>query len=161
VTAAAGMVTCSCCGVPQPAAEVYEPYPGAVRCRDTTACDERRLYMGTGLTPRASINPPAPVRGTCAICGATDPPGGVYERTTGTPVCLSRADCDERAIESQYLTAHGDDGQVIYTSSQMRAAAAASVGQVVADVPADVTEARQAAASADFGYSLAAAGRRR
>jgi hypothetical protein len=117
--------------------------------------------MDTGLTPRASFDPPAPVRGTCSICGATDPAGGVYERTPGALVCLSRSACDGRAVDYQYLHSHGDDGQVLYTSAQMRAAAAASVGQVAADVPADVMEARRRAASADHAYALAAAGRQR
>jgi hypothetical protein len=50
---------------------------------------------------------------------------------------------------------------VLYTSAQMRAAASASVGQMVADPGDDVTAARQAAASADYAYSLAEAGQSR
>ena len=93
------------------------------------------------MEPPAPVRPvPVPGAGPCAICGCADPPGGVFERTPGTVICLNRADCDARAIDFQFLTAHGDDGRVEYTAAQMRAVATASVRQVAADVPADVAE---------------------
>lgn len=126
------VVRCDCCGTSRPVSELFAPYGGAVRCRNVRACDERRLYSGTGTLPPESFDPPAPVRGTCAICGTADPPGGVYQRTPGGAICLDRPGCDSRSVEHQFLTAHGDDGQVLYTSAQMRAVALASTPEVVA-----------------------------
>ncbi|MGH3191738.1 MAG: hypothetical protein ACRDPY_28300 [Streptosporangiaceae bacterium] len=162
VTAAEALVRCDCCQASRPAAEVFAPYAGAVRCRDTAGCQRRMLYEGTGMEPPV-FDRPAPVSSAapCAICGTSQPPGGLFERSQGVLICCDRSGCDARAIETQFLTAHGEEFRTAYTSAEMRAAAIASVRQVAADVPADVTEARQAAARADLSYSLAAAGRRR
>jgi hypothetical protein len=160
VTAAAGLVTCDCCQTPRPAAEVQalpwrRPLPR--RCRLPAA---HGLTWATRSARRPSAGPPrSPV--PAALCGATDPAGGAFERSPGVYACLDRAGCDARGIETQYLAAHGDDSQVLYTSAQMRAAAAGSVAQVPEAVPADVAEARQAAARADLEYGFAAAARRR
>jgi hypothetical protein len=153
---------CDCCQENRPAGELYEPYPGVIRCRDIAACQGRLLFPGTGAPPFTPVRPaPVPGAGPCAICGSAGPPGGVYERTPGTAICRDRGGCDGRAVETQYLTAHSEEFRTAYTSPEMRAAAVGAVAQVAADVPADVTEARQAAAKADLGYGLAAAGRRR
>jgi hypothetical protein len=162
MTATEALVTCDYCAAPRPVAQVYRPYPGAVRCRDEAACKQRQVYAGSHAEPPARTAPAAVSgAGPCAICGASAPDRGLFERTPGVAICVDRPGCDERAIEHQYLHSHGDDGQVLYTSAQMRAVAAASVRQVAADMPAEVTEARQAAARADYAFSLAAAGRRR
>jgi len=162
VSAAGHLVRCACCEDSRPAAELFQPYAGVDRCRDVAACQRRLLYSGTGAPPVTPVRPaPVPGGGPCAICGTPDPPGGVFERTPGTAICLDRPGCDARSVESQYLVAHAEEFQTVYTSSEMRAAAMGAAAQVPATVPADAAEARQAAAQADYAYSLAAAGRRR
>jgi hypothetical protein len=162
VTASERLVSCDYCATPRPAAEVYQPYPGAVRCRDQAPCKQRQLYQGSHTEPPAHARAAAVSgAGPCAICDETAPSGGLYERTGGVVICIDRSGCDRRAIDTQYLSAHGDDGQALYTSAQMRAVAMASVAQIDGTVPADVIVANQAAASADYAYALAASGRRR
>ena len=162
MTASGGVATCDYCATPRPAAEVYQPYPGAVRCRDQALCKQRQVYRGSHTEPPAHARAAAVSgAGPCVICDDGAPPGGLYERTPGVAICIDRAGCDGRAIDTQYLTAHGDDGQVEYTSAQMRAVAMASVAKLDGTVPPDVIVANQAAASADYAYALAASGRRR
>ena len=162
MTASERLVSCDYCATPRPAAEVYQPYPGAVRCRDQAPCKQRQVYRGSHTEPPAHARAAAVSgAGPCAICDETAPSGGLYERTGGVVICIDRSGCDRRAIDTQYLTAHGDDSQVEYTSAMMRAVAMASVAQVDGTVPADVIVANQAAASADYAYALAAAGRNR
>lgn len=166
MTASERLVSCDYCATPRPAAEVYQPYPGAVRCRDQAPCKQRQLYQGSHTEPPAHARAAAVSgAGPCAICDETAPSGGLYERTGGVVICIDRSGCDRRAIDTQYLTAHAEEFRTEYTSAEMRAAAMGAAAQAAvqgaADVPADVAEARQAAASADRAYSLAAAGRRR
>jgi hypothetical protein len=166
VTVSEGVAICDYCQAPQQAGAVFRPYAGVVRCRDTAACEQRQVYSGSHAEPPTRTAAPA-VSGTgpCAICGASAPDRGLYERTPGVAVCIDRAGCDWRAIDTQFLTAHAEEFRTEYTSAEMRAAAMGAVAQAAAqgaaDVPADVAEARQAAAQADYAYSLAAAGRRR
>jgi hypothetical protein len=166
MTASEGLVTCDYCATPRPAAEIYQPYPGAVRCRDQAPCLQRQVYAGSHAAPPAHARAAAVSgAGPCVICNDGAPPGGLYERTPGVAICIDRPGCDGRAIDTQFLTAHGEEFRTEYTSAEMRAAAMGAVAQAAAqgaaDVPADVAEARQAAACADRAYSLAAAGRRR
>ena len=152
---------CDCCQENRPAGELYRPYAGVVRCRDQAAC--RRRLEGTGDGSLTPVRPaPVPCAGPCAICGAADPPGGMFERTRGTAICLDRPGCDTRSVESQFLTAHREEFQTAYSSAEMRAAAMGAIAQATDqgkdDVPGDVAEARQAQATADRSYSLAAAG---
>jgi hypothetical protein len=156
------VVTCDYCKTQRPASEVFEPYRGAVRCRDQAPCKQRQLYQGSHTEPPAHTGPAAVSgAGPCVICDASAPSGGLYERTPGVAICIDRAGCDARSVDVQFLTAHGEEFRTEYTSAEMRAAAMASVPQVGGTVPPDVIVANQAAASADYAYALAASGRRR
>ena len=126
-------VRCDYCGTDVPAGEAYHPYGNVIRCRDESACKTRQVYAGSHTEPprRTAATAVSDAR-PCAICGADRPPGGLFERSGGVAICIDRSGCDARAIDYQFLTAHGDDGQVEYTAAQMRAAAATSVAMVAA-----------------------------
>ena len=169
---AEGAVTCACCHAARPAGEMYEPVPrsGTYRCRDTSACQRRMTYEGTGMEP-PSFDPPAEVAATggsirCDFCKTPRPvselyrpvPSGVLHR------CRDTEGCRERANEMLFSTAHRDDfpSVAITTSSGLRhAERAAGAPTMAAAVPDDVSEARQAQAQADHSYALAAATRGR
>lgn len=83
-------------------------------CADRHACRYRSAAYGDPVAEVADIarppSRPAAVPGArCSICGAIDPPSGVYHRGGASYACLDRPGCDERSVEFQYLTAWSDE----------------------------------------------------
>jgi hypothetical protein len=89
---------------------LYERVPrsGEWFCRDTTGCRRRIASLGDPVGEIAAEPPPAVSGAACSICAAVNPPGGVYERSRGVFACLDRPGCQERSVETQYLTAWSD-----------------------------------------------------
>lgn len=130
---ATAMARCACCETDRPAAEVFGPYPGAVRCKNVRACERRRLraYDPTIPPDEDMPAPPAasaPPGARCAVCEA---PGGLYERGGGQWVCRDQAGCQARAVEVQFLHAWGDSSpDRLIDAAQMRAAQAAAGAEI-------------------------------
>lgn len=106
-------VRCDYCGTVVPADETFQPFRGGGvnRCKDAAACERRALQLNDPTILAAEDLPGAPpaVPGArCAVCGAVDPPGGVY--AGAAYMCLDRAGCGERSVEYQCLTAWTDSG---------------------------------------------------
>jgi hypothetical protein len=130
---AATAVRCACCQTQRPAAEVYERVPrsGEFFCKDTAGCRRRIASLGDPVGEIAAEPPPAVAGAACSICAAAEPPGGVYERSGGVFACLDRPGCQERSVETQYLTAWSDGGaDRMISPADMRAMAAAAPPQV-------------------------------
>ena len=124
-----GLVTCDYCQSPRPVTEVYPPYPGAVRCRDTEACGRRQLYMGSNMKPPcfdrpAPVSAGGPVR--CDYCRTSRPAAELYQPVPNGVVhrCRDTAACQRRAVDTIDLTAQRESFRTAYTSAEMRAAAA-------------------------------------
>jgi hypothetical protein len=110
---AANMVRCDYCHTAVPAAESFTPIPNGVytRCRDTKACERRQAgaYDPTiPLDEDRPVPPPigAPPGAACASCGATG--AGLYAPGNRAWMCRDRAGCEQRSVETQFLTAWTD-----------------------------------------------------
>lgn len=127
---AATLLRCACCQTSRPAAEVYERVPrsGEFFCRDTAGCRRRIASLGDPVGEVVAAPPPAAAGARCSIC---DAPGGAYERTPGVYVCVDRAGCADRAVETQFLHAWSDSSpDRLISSADMRAMAAAARPEV-------------------------------
>lgn len=100
---ASTVACCDCCGTEAPAAEIFEPYRGAARCRDAGACEQRQIVQfdpSLALTMDDRPEPPpadATPGAACDACQAIAPPGGLYNRGPSWR-CLDRGGCEERRL---------------------------------------------------------------
>jgi hypothetical protein len=62
-------------------------------------------HVGDPVGEVAAAPPPAVAGARCSVCATV---GNVYERSAGVFMCLDRAGCTERSVETQYLTAWSD-----------------------------------------------------
>jgi hypothetical protein len=120
------VTACDYCKTQRPASEVFEPYRGAVRCRDVAGCERRQIRAFDPTVPLDEDLPTPPTVGAppgaaCAVCGAPGP--RLYERIphSGQYVCRDRDACQQQSIEYQYLRAWGDSSpDRLITSAEMR-----------------------------------------
>lgn len=128
----AAMAQCDYCGTGVPTAETFQPYRGAVRCRDVGACERRQLrrYDPTLLRDE---DLPVPVTGTvrpgtaCAACGAVGL--ALYARMPGQWVCTDRDACQRRALEDMSAWSDSSPDRLI-SSADMRVLAAPASAEV-------------------------------
>lgn len=149
---ASTMARCDFCGTDVPAGEVFEPYSGAVRCRDVAACERRQLrrFDPTVLRDEDHPVPPAASTPPGAVCDAcrTVTPAGLYKRMPGAWFCRDRGACEAASVETTYLTAWSDSSpDRLISSADMRAMTAAARPEVPPD-PAPLDPARAAALAA-------------
>lgn len=133
---ATGEARCDCCEALRPVSGLFEPYRGAVRCRDVKACERRRIqaYDPTVIPEEDLPSPPAaaaPPGTVCAVCRTDGAPGGLYERSPGVWFCRQRPACEQRAVEVQYLHAWSDQSpDRLISSAEMRATVAAASAEI-------------------------------
>jgi hypothetical protein len=152
VTAAVA-VRCACCQAPRSGAEVFERVPrsGEFFCRDTMGCRRRIASLGDPVGEITAAPPPAVAGAACAVCATAS---GVYERSPGVFVCLDRAGCAERSVETQYLTAWTDgspDRLISAAGGRLRLPASAPPEVPAARVELDLAEMRVMAAQEALG----------
>jgi hypothetical protein len=134
---ASTLVRCSFCQDQRPLSDVFEPYRGAVRCRDVAACERRQIRAFDPTIPPDEdrprpLGPQAGPPGTaCGYCRASDPPGGLHQRTPGVWFCLDRAACEQRSVDVLYLTAWSDSSpDRMISAADMRAMTSAAGAQI-------------------------------
>ena len=150
---AASLAQCSYCHATLPASDTFEPYLGAIRCRDVAACERRQIRaFDPTITPDEDRPVPpaatAPAGTACAACRAPAAPGELYDRGGGQWFHRDRAACErEQAYDLAPQTPDDWDPSLEITPSQMRALVSAGGAQIPPE-PTVLTPAEIAALAA-------------
>ena len=143
---AASLAQCSYCHATLPASDTFEPYLGAIRCRDVAACERRQIRaFDPTITPDEDRPVPpaatAPAGTACAACRAPAAPGELYDRGNGQWFHRDRAACERAQAYDLAPQAPDDwDPSLEITPAQNRALVSAGGAQIPPGPPLPTPE---------------------